>query len=150
MAIETRKKTIDGHEYTVTSFGGTEGVRIKAVLMRSIGPAIFSIMTSSKEGKFSEAEVDPRVFTYLFNNLDENQYINFILRLLKNTRRDDVEMTREIFDAEFAGEYGTLYKVLLFVLEVNYKKSFFGEGGIGSLLSEIQTSMPQGKNFGKG
>ncbi|MCK5609858.1 hypothetical protein KAR91_48750 [Candidatus Pacearchaeota archaeon] len=154
MAIETQEREIDGHKYTVTSFGGIEGTKIKSVLLKHLGPAAFSfgVVGSVSEKGFLETNIDPmmvaQLFEGLFSKLDENQYVTFILRLLSNTRRDNIELSKDVYNAEFAGEYRSLYKVLFFVLEVNYKKSFFVEGGIGELVKKIKALIPQDKNFG--
>lgn len=156
MAIEKREKTINGNKYLVISFGGMEGVRIKALLMKHVGPALLSLaavaMASGKK-KILEMDLDPHMIADLFEGMlktmDENEYVKFILRLLANTWKKDIQITEEIFDAEFAGDYGTLYQVLFFVLEVNYKKSFFDSGGIGSLTKTIQNLVPPVKNFSK-
>jgi len=144
MAIEVKNKTIDGHDYTVTSFDGCEGVKVKAKLMKYFAPALLSLAAIGFTGKkkFSEAEISPESVGSLFqgmaDKLNEDEYLEFILRLLRCTRRDDQELTREIFSREFAGEYGSLYKVLFFVLEVNYKDSFFAQGGIGNMLENLK------------
>ena len=149
MAIQTQHKEIDGHKYSVTTFNGLEGVKVKAILMRHLGPSLFSLgmLGVGSKKNFTEMDIDPLVMTKLFEDLftrlDENQYATFILRLLSCTLRDNVAIDEELFKAAFAAEYGTLYKVLFFVLEVNYKKSFFGEGGIGNFLKGVQNLMPQ-------
>lgn len=149
MAIEVKDKEIDGHKYTVTSFGGREGVKIKAKLIKYFGPSLLSLTTIGLQGKkkFSETEIDPELLSKLFQNLtdqlDEDEYLNFLLRLLKSTRYDNQEINEELFDTIFAGNYLTLYKVIFFVMEVNYKKSFFGEGGIGNLTERIKNLIPQ-------
>lgn len=149
MAIETQEKEIGGHKYTVTSFGGREGLKVKTKLVKYFGPSFLSLATLGLQGKnkFSEADVSPELISKLFQDLadklNEDEYLEFVLRLLKSTRYDNKEIDSELFDAIFAGEYGTLYKVLFFVLEVNYKKSFFGESGIGKLTKSLKNLMPQ-------
>ena len=151
MGIVAKDREIDEHKYTVTSFGAGEGVKIKALLMKYLGPSVFSMLAlGGNEKSFFETDIDPQIISTisdkLFNKLDENQYLNFILRLLATTRRDGKEITYELFNMEFAGEYGSLYKVLFFVLEVNYKESFFGKDGIGNLLETIKNLVPSQKN----
>ncbi len=152
MGIVAKDREIDGHKYTVTSFGAMEGVRIKSLLLKYLGPSVFSMFALSDSGKkFSETDIDLQIISAisdkLFDKLNESQYLDFILRLLATTRRDNQEITSEFFNTEFAGEYGSLYKVLFFVLEVNYKESFFGKNGIGSLLEMIKNLIPLQKNF---
>lgn len=156
MAIETKDQEIGGHKYTVTTFGGMEGVRVKAVLMKHLGPSFISLAAiglASGKDEILDTDFDPSMvaglFESLFTKMDENAYVKFILRLLSGTRRDNVELTEEVFNAQFAGEYGALYEVLFFVLEVNYKKSFFEGGGIGNLIKKIRNLVPPVKNFSK-
>ncbi len=72
--------------------------------------------------------------------LDHTTVVDFVLELLQCTRLDGKEVTGEVFDMEFAGNYLLLGHTLAFVVEVNYG-SFFGQGGIGSLVERASASL---------
>lgn len=160
MAVQVVNKTIDGKKYTVTSFLAGEGLKIKSVLIKHLGPMAISgvILGGSSGKKLSEMDIDPAMvgtlFDTLFNKLDPDEFAGFVLRLLactsiNNTQDVPIPIDEQIFNTEFAGEYATLYKVLFFVLEVNYKKSFLGWGGLGALTEKLKAMTGTLKNLKK-
>lgn len=144
--VETKDKEIDGHKYTVTQFPAREGLKIKSKLVKVITPLLIPFLGGAKNlisSKFSEVDIDPSLLTHtvqlLLNHLSEDEVSNFVMRLLQCTRVDGKEITAELFDMEFAGEYITLYKVLYFVIEVNNFFGNAGTGGIMEILKKIDT-----------
>ena len=140
--IETKKKTIDGAEYGVTQFPARRGLALKLKLIKLIGPALAeaagALSGNSGTGSFQDTEMDPwfigKAVSSLVEGLGEDTG-ELILDLLSMTRKNGKELTGEVFDQEFAGDYLTLYKVLAFVIQVN---GFFGKGGIGTLTAAMQ------------
>jgi hypothetical protein len=63
------------------------------------------------------------------------------LELLQLTRIDGKEINEAVFDSEFAGNLFFMYKVIFFVIEVNYK-DFFDKSGIGKILTQTQSDIP--------
>jgi len=144
--IETKEKAIDEHNVMVTQFPGRRALMFKTRLIKLLGPSIAQLFTE----KGVDAEVDfsaiSKALDKLAENLNENEYVKFVLDLLQCTRFDGKEIGENVFDTEFAGNLLLMYKVLWFTLEVNYG-SFFGEGGIGKILSKLpqvkETKTPQ-------
>jgi len=134
-----REKEIDGDVYTVTPFLGVEGFKIKTKLLATLAPSVGSALGSVPPGAKSVQDVDISnvlgidTMDRLAKVLDERELTEFILRLLKSTQCNRQEINKEFFDRHFAAAYHTMWKVVMFVLEVNYG-SFFGEDGIGTLL----------------
>ena len=142
--IDTKEKTIDEHNVMVTQFPGRRALLFKTRLIKLIGPSVAQMFT----GKSLDANVDFSVISKaldkLAENLKEDEYVKFVLDLLQCTRLDGKEISESVFDNEFAGNLLLMYKVLWFTLEVNYG-SFFGQGGIGKILSAIPHPSMQAK-----
>lgn len=134
--IETKEKTINGAKYTVTQMTARKALRMKAKLLRLFGPAIAQIFLPGEdkpmEGMAFSKEEAVKALANLALELDENNFERLCMELMVGVRKDNVELSEAVIDLEFAGDLSTLFKVLWFVLEVNFA-SFFGEGGIGSL-----------------
>jgi len=146
--IETKDKTIDNRVVTVTQFPGRRALFFKTRLIKLIGPSVTQLFT----GKGLDLNIDlvivAKALDKLAENLKEDEYVKFVLELLQFTRLDGQEINDSVFDNEFAGNLLLMYKILWFTLEVNYG-SFFGQSGIGKILSAIprpsvkETKMPQ-------
>lgn len=152
--VDTKDREIDGCKYTATQFPAREGLKVKAKLVKVIAPFLLPLLggkssTSLVNRNFSEVDIDPSLLSQaieiIIRELHEDDIVIFVLRLLSCTRKDGKEITPELFDLEFAGEYATLYKVLSFIIEIN---NFFGKGGIGNLsqvLKAIPPTVPKNK-----
>ena len=136
--IETKEKTIDGHNVMVTQFPGRRALLFKTRLIKLIGPSIAQMFTGENplDGKELDFSIIAKALDKLAETLNEDEYVKFVLDLLQYSRFDGQEIKESVFDTEFAGNLLLMYKVLWFTLEVNYG-SFFGESGIGKILSAI-------------
>jgi len=154
MAIETRNKTIDGHQVMVTQYPGTTSLTNKVRILKLLGPGVGETLSkvSPEEATAGVASSKLEIFIQVLGNvcgtLDPDKFTEFVLELLIGTRikvggtsGDYQEITREIFDLEFAGQLLLMYKILFFVLEVNYG-NFFGKGGLGEFLKRKQPISP--------
>jgi len=145
MSVETQTKQIGGVRYDVSPFPGRKGLRLQYRLLKVIGTPISVLfgaakgVTGLKDESVLDKEVNPEVFgkaiEMLFKALSEIEFEALILELLSSTRKDNVEITPNTFDVAFAGDYGQLFEVLAYVLEVNYK-SFLDRIGIGKLFAK--------------
>jgi len=137
--IETKEKRIDGANYSVTQMTARKALRMKAKLMKIFGASLAQIFLPSNEKpisgmSFSKDEA-VKALQSLAIGLDDETFEMLIVDLLRYVRKDGVELTEQIIDMEFAGDLAILFKVVWFVLEVNFS-SFFGESGIGTLFKE--------------
>jgi len=139
--IETKEKKIDDRAVMVTQFPGRRALFFKTRLLKLVGPSVTQLFT----GKGLDASLDfstmSKALDKLSENLKEDEYVKFVLDLLQCTRLDGQEITDMVFDSEFAGNLLLMYKILWFTLEVNYG-SFFGQSGIGKILSAIPQQLP--------
>lgn len=137
--IETKTKQIDERSVTVSQFPARKGLKIKLHLAKMIAPGLASatgILTGGLETDF-DSKVLAFAIGQLVDSLGNDATVDFIVKeLMQGTRLDDKEITDSLFDMEFAGDYGLLYKIIAFILEVNYG-SFFENLNIGSLTSKF-------------
>lgn len=157
--IETKPKKIDGIEFQVTQFLGRPSFRIKARLIRLIGPAMLlalsgdrkKVPAAKKAAGLAGMDLDlgaiAKGIQTLSEAMDPDEMVAFVMELLGTTQMkvngNWVPISDEVFDMEFAGKMHVVYQLLAFVVGVNYG-SFFGAGGIGATILN-RTGMTQGQ-----
>lgn len=157
MGLDPKTETIDGHKWTVCPFPARRAIQLKVRLAKVAGPAIGELIPAlgglGKDGKSEgdpEADVDAALSALrpaieaLAANLNEEAFVQTILDLMELSSRDDTAITEAYFDAEFAGNFGEMYKALGFILKVNYSDFFKGLGasGIGRSLKALVPGSP--------
>lgn len=137
--VETKDKKIDGKEITVTQFPAFEGLRIKTRLIKIVGPALGSLIgEGTGRGDLMSRDVNlDKAIEALVQTLDEEETPILIERLLKSTRIGGREITRDVFNMEFAGNYALLYKILAFVIETNHFFDFLTTGSFADRFATI-------------
>jgi len=152
--LETKSKNIDGFEVSVTVFPGIHGLKIKGKLLRFLGPALGKAVSAIKQNKSGlsnvlDSEIDfgaiGEAVAALVENIDDN-IINLFLELLANTSIDNQDVKKEVIDVKFAAKYFSLYKILLYVIEVN---CFFGQRNIGELFAQAPNKIPKTRQSAK-
>jgi hypothetical protein len=91
----TKEKTINGVKFTAAPLTAVEGLKLKAFMLRTFGPALGEILGSFgslikdsdvNAEKINETPVDgqsiARAIERLMMNLDEDQFISLLRRLL--------------------------------------------------------------------
>ena len=139
--IQTKEKLIDERSVSVTQFPARKGLKVKLRLAKMIAPG-FASATGILNGDL-DAEFDSKALSYAVNQLVDavgnDATVDFIVsELMQGTRLDDKEINNAVFDMEFAGNYGLLYKIIGYILEVNYG-SFFESLNIGNLTSKFSS-----------
>lgn len=139
---KTQNKDIDGHDWLVTQFPAGEGIKLLTTLTRLIGPTIAGLAGDVKKpSDLANMKLDSKVLQIaveqLASKLDEDNTLDLVKRLLAGTRKDGEEVV-PTFDVAFQGEYLTLFKVLGFVLKVNYSSFFKGSDEQGSSEQQAQ------------
>src|SRR4051812_2624866 len=129
--IQSKERTIDGAAYQVTQFPARRALALQTRLLKLLGPSLATALGGIEDGRI-DASVLSLALRQLGEKLDESATVDLVLQLLACTRKDGKEITEGVFDLEFAGQLDSLYKVLSFVLEVNFG-GFFAKSGIGSL-----------------
>ena len=136
-------KDIDGKEVSVTQFPGTEGLKILTKLSKLVGPVIggaLGISGSVADVDTSDPDFLPRIVTDLFSSIEEDDTVRLIHRMLRDTRVGGVEIMSD-FDMMIGGNYPFLFKLLGYVLEVNYGNFF--EGSLGKKVSQAVDQLVQ-------
>jgi hypothetical protein len=137
MAIQSLDKEINGSIYTVTQFPARRALKIKAKLIKIFGPIFAQVFLSIDTKKADKDQKNDFIIAIemLSNTLDPNEFENLIVELLQSSRKSGMELTTAIIDLEFAGDMSSLYKLIWFVIEVNFA-DFFALMGIGHLFEQ--------------
>jgi hypothetical protein len=149
MAIQTRNKEIMGKTIMVTQFPGTLSLTYKVRILNMLGGGIGGIISqidpkaADSVGK-DKLDILAAAIGQIFEKINPDDFTKFVLDLLQCTRINGQEITKEVFDLEFAGDLLLMYKILLFTLEVNYG-NFFGKDGFGSILKKKPKADPSMK-----
>lgn len=126
---QTLEKTINGSTYTVTQLPARRALKLKARLLKVFGPSLAQMVFASNNAFDQENVV--KAMALLVDHLDDQTFEKLTVELLQGVRKQGIELTDGVIDSEFAGDLGTLFLVLWFVLEANYG-SFFAMSGIGN------------------
>ena len=129
MALKEIDKTIDGVKYKTVQFPTSEGIKITVRLTKVFGPVFDAIGSDKKK----EMTFNASVFT---EKLSDAEVLSLIKDLLQETYRNGTRITQDSFDIDFAGEYGHLYQVVLFVVDAN---NFFGKGSITKISDRLKS-----------
>jgi hypothetical protein len=166
----TKEKVINGVKFTAAPFTAVEGLKLKAYLARTFGPALGEAIGALKDlfkggsaslndigGVGIDGPAAARAVERLITQLDEGSILTFFRRLLSNVQaqingKDGQPMVigfvGDAFDVSmelaFSGNLFSVYPVILMVLEVNYP-DFFGmvRGGIGAKIRQTLTLTPE-------
>jgi len=138
--IKTEEKKIDDMEVAVTQFPARFGFKMQARLLKVFGPVIGKMLGGADLKKGADADVNldklSEAIELLFKSMDEDGAMKLIMDLLQSTRINGQEVNDGSFDSIFPGKYSTLFKIVGYVLEVNYG-SFFGESSIGKMVKSV-------------
>ena len=147
--IETKKKTIDKLKISVTQWPARKAFKHKRKLGYIFGPALGEIASGLENAKSGDSDslLDGDydlsklgvAFEKLFDRLTDEEIDSIFEWMFSGVRIDEKELTEDSIDVIFAGKMVTVYKVMGFVLEVNFG-SFLGQSGIGKLLKKSQTA----------
>jgi len=138
--IKTEEKKIDDLDVAVTQFPARFGFKMQARLLKVFGPVISKMLSgadlkSLRHGLDSDIKLDmlAEAIETLFKSMDEDGAMKLIMDLLQSTRINGQEINDASFDSLFPGKYSTLFKVIGYVLEVNFG-SFLGGSSIGKMV----------------
>jgi hypothetical protein len=137
-ASDVKRKKIDGKDIIVTPFMGFVSLKYQSRLVKMIGPAFGGLANKAKALDNSADSIIDIVGTALnglAESIDEDKFSEFMLELHSQTRIDGSEVNTETFNNVYAAHLSTMYKVIAFILEVNYS-DFLGDGAFGKLLQK--------------
>jgi hypothetical protein len=150
MKNKEQKTVIDGVTFQVAPFMAVEGLRLKAHLVRTFGPAIGELLggiDGTKVGSVMDISLGgggiAKGLEKLLEQLDEDAFETLVKRLLANVIaiwQEDGKSRSIHFGQDFEtamqlvflGRLFSIYELIIFVLKVNYP-DFFDKvaGGIG-------------------
>jgi hypothetical protein len=131
--FKPKSKNIGGLVVEVVPFPVRTAIARKFQLAKLLGSPILgfikSFLTSLKQSKvgtsfsFSDFDLDT-IPNELLSSVDPESLTKLVLDLCENVRVNDRELTEEVMNEVFVGDLLLLYKVVAFVLEVNYRDFF--------------------------
>lgn len=137
------ERQFEGHRVSVTPFMARKGLNLQLRLVKILGPAIKDLITTDVMAKIKSGEKNfelpiekliSAVESVLTGPNSDTLY-SLIIELLSNSSVNGTNLTEEMFDVIFAKEYILIYKILFFVLEVNFA-DLLKMGNIGSQQAE--------------
>lgn len=162
-----KEKEINGVTFTVAPFKAVEALKLKAFLVKKFGPALGQALGALSNGlpeggSIGDLKLDGATMSQaiekLMEQLGETEFIDLIKRMFRNVTANLAKDGKPLqftfselqfdtaMDMVFTGQLLTVYRVMLFVLEVNYP-DFLGllAQDIGSRIKKIITSGPAEK-----
>lgn len=131
MSREAKEKTIDGQSWEVQPWAAMYGLKMKAKLAKTLGPALAK--AGAIDNLFDSNVED--IVSGLLSQLDENETPKLIRELLSGAFVDGKDMSNDrLFNDAFSANYLPLYKGLMFILEVNFGNFSKLAANIGSPL----------------
>lgn len=135
--LESVERKIGGKQYRIRQLAAEPGRRMLVRLMKLLGPSAAAALRNLQEGgsvslqSLSTTGLADAIVE-LCSKITEDEFEDITKRFLQNTEVMNPAtggyMEIEPFNA-FAGDYGSLFKLLSFHLEFNYS-SFLGGLGI--------------------
>jgi hypothetical protein len=128
--IKTKKKIINGKNIEVTQFPARKQLEYKFQLIQTLGVPVINLITSidrtkSLSDQNISSEAITKAISSLFINISPSGLVDLMLQFFACTRVDGHELDENYMNVEFSGEMIILYKIFIFVIEVNYD-SFLG------------------------
>lgn len=127
MARHKHTTTIEGLEFAVIEFPATEGLRLLTTLTKLLAGPVAAALEALPPGGLARLLDQEMNFSLvgkavgaLSDRLDEDQVDELVKRLLACTYLDGKEV-RPQFDVLFQGRYTTLFKLVWYVLRVNFE-----------------------------
>jgi len=135
MACKTETKQIGDHEYSVTQWPAEKSMLMKFRLAKAFGASLATLMGSSpkpKKGKEvteqDEALALSQGLSVLFQSNSPEELVSLMKNCVIGTACDGKRITETSFNELFSGDdLLEVYKVFVFVLQVNYSNLFKGQ-----------------------
>lgn len=151
---ETRE--IDGLRFTVQQLPARRGMKLLNHLIRIAGPGLAKAAGALKGGdlaKLDLANIDfgalGEALKSIFDGLPDVEFDYVLDEMLAVTLLNEAPL-KPVFDAALQGRIGTVYKLLAFALEVNFRDFFGGLSGLtAGPLAKLLKSSSEGSNTSK-
>lgn len=145
MSAKFKEKTISDSTYRVNQFVGTTSFKMLVEVTKLLGPGLASLpKLIPKDGSSildSDTNILGEAIQVMMGKLDPTANLDLIIRLLASTSCDNSDINLQTFDLVFQGKMLTLFKVIMFVLEVNYS-DFLKESGLKGRKESQENTTP--------
>lgn len=145
MACKTENKQIGEHEYSVTQWPAEKAMLMKFRLTKAFGASITALVSSLPTGKDKTDEAEAKAVSNgiktLFESSSPEELVSLIKSSVVGVARDGTRITEGSFNEYFSGDDLTeVYKVFIFVLQVNYSNLFKGQL-VEGILAKVKESL---------
>lgn len=138
--LKTKTEIIDGYEVTGTQLPAIQAWKLKAKLLNAIGPALNNSNSNLIDAELNETIIISAIGA-LAESIDPDKFINLVLEMLHGVYVSGNDLTqkmhigdREVFNMYMAGKMMLIYKILYFVLKLNFEDFFLKlQQNIGNL-----------------
>lgn len=134
MACKTETKQIGDHEYSVTQWPAEKSMLMKFRLAKAFGASLAAIMgNASQSDKKKNTDKEDALalsegLSTLFNSNSPEELVALMKNCVVGVACDGKRITETSFNELFSGdELLEVYKVFIFVLQVNYSNLFKGQ-----------------------
>ena len=132
--MKEQVKVINNTTYRVTQLNALKALQIQAKLLKILGPALGDLKGAKKVTK---EDVKERITTAIFSlieKFDDDVVVGLIISLFDENvlYEHEGQPVKVSFDMHFTGKIAEMWKVAMFVLEVNF----------GDLMGKLKSSSP--------
>ena len=129
MPVESKTKIIEGRTVTVTQFPALLALNLQTRLIQILGESFITIEMADETSLSARIElavislcnkIQPEVLQALFLELLQCTRVAGTMKVAGVSQKYNVEINTEGFETAFAGNLLFMYKVLAYVLEVNF------------------------------
>lgn len=137
MACKSENLTIGDNEYSVTQWSAEKAMLMKFKLIKMFGASLALLVNTEDSG-----EIDfSNVVSNLFSTAEPADIVAMIKNCVVGSFCNDKRISESSFTEIFSGDkLPEMYKVLAFVLKVNYADFFKGSVGEG-FMSKVKASL---------
>lgn len=127
MAIEQKRKEINGTVYLINQMSGLKALKTQTKMLALLGPNIGHIAGIMGKGGFTMENIAP-VLGELMSSLDADKLYEFVVSLFDNgifvehTKGDVVVPVPVAVDTYFSGKPTEIWQVVGAILEVNFNQ----------------------------
>jgi len=148
--LKTTQEKIDGYTIKATQLPTIQAWKMKAKIIKMIGPALSSLNSSGRSKAENKAEINEMLFLNAIGTfsekLDPDDFINLILEILHGVYINGKEFTKDVhigdkdnFNIYMAGKMILIYKIVYHVFKLNFEDFFLMmESNIGNFSGLFQ------------
>jgi len=140
--VKEEKKEIDGVTYVVKELDAISALKLQVRLAKLLGPSFKEAVAENSNNSIAGAMISS-----LVSNMQSDETLDLILSLFKKNvfyeheHEGDTQLMKVSFETHFSGKLPTMWKVALFVLQVNFSElmgKFLSNSRIKSELDKLK------------